>query len=514
MLFPKLFDSGRLVLLIALFVSAGCAPGTLRQGVPFVTRKHKATDASVQRVSGYECLRVDSASLDQLDRALLTSDAVEAKAEAVSFLRTAHAASVASTRNELDRLDDVGWEELNRLYRAARGPAGADARAEIWQQFSDAADVRYLDLQRQVAEADTAEDVHRVLRPVRSGVQPSVKTEGRFLRAAPWLLFTIPSVLAIRSLHENEYRGPQDDRFASAIRWTPPDDSPAPAGIDAETWALLQRFAPILVQEIPEKSPDYDPAVDHIGTVQATDRQTIAVDTNRPAVYAYARTVRIAGRDHAQLIYTQWYPAHPALKHDDPERGHLEGTTLRVTLDRDGEPAVFETMHNCGCYHRTYPSRSLEAAAASQFGEPEKGKAFAIERNVPWKIDLIVPKLVEVQDDPRPVVRARAGWHGLIDVAMSEGTHADEPRVTVPYTLRPYSELEHLPLPTGGYTSMFYDNGLAKGAQRPEGIFFTPVGILSAGQPRQRGTQLIHWDHYDFDDPHLLERTLRLPSTF
>jgi hypothetical protein len=61
---------------------------------------------------------------------------------------------------------------------------------------------------------------------------------------------------------------------------------------------------------------------------------------------------------------------------------------------------------------------------------------------------------------------------------------------------------------------MFYDNGLAKKAQRPEGVFFTPAGLLSAGQPRQRGTQLIHWDHYDFDDPHLFERTLRLPSSF
>ena len=33
--------------------------------------------------------------------------------------------------------------------------------------------------------------------------------------------------------------------------------------------------------------------------------------------------------------------------------------------------------------------------------------------------------------------------------------------------------------------------------------------MLSAGQPRQRGTQLILWDQWDFDDPQLLARGLR-----
>jgi hypothetical protein len=61
---------------------------------------------------------------------------------------------------------------------------------------------------------------------------------------------------------------------------------------------------------------------------------------------------------------------------------------------------------------------------------------------------------------------------------------------------------------------MFYDNGLVRHAQRPEGVFFTPLGMLSAGQPRQRETQLIYWDQYDFDDPDLLSRLLNLPSSF
>jgi hypothetical protein len=74
--------------------------------------------------------------------------------------------------------------------------------------------------------------------------------------------------------------------------------------------------------------------------------------------------------------------------------------------------------------------------------------------------------------------------------------------------------LEHLRTPNGKTVSMFLDNGLVRGAERLEGAIFTPLGMLSAGQPRQRGTQLINWDQFDFDDPRLLERTLRLPAAF
>jgi hypothetical protein len=136
---------------------------------------------------------------------------------------------------------------------------------------------------------------------------------------------------------------------------------------------------------------------------------------------------------------------------------------------------------------------------------------------VKGKIDMIVPKVVpasSVTNRSRPLVRSKAGWHGLVDVSLAHVPPGDETQATRAYTLLPYDELERLPLGNGRFTSMFHDNGLVRGARRAEGVFFTPIGILSAGQPRQRGTQLIHWDHWDFDDPHLFEKTLRLPRGF
>jgi hypothetical protein len=111
-----------------------------------------------------------------------------------------------------------------------------------------------------------------------------------------------------------------------------------------------------------------------------------------------------------------------------------------------------------------------------------------------------------------PVVRTTAGDHSIIDIDYSETRHAGEASETVGYALLPYERLEHIALPDGSYTSLFYENGLVKGAQRSYGKYFTPMGILSAGQPRQRGTQLIQFDDWDLDDPALFEKALRWPE--
>jgi hypothetical protein len=146
------------------------------------------------------------------------------------------------------------------------------------------------------------------------------------------------------------------------------------------------------------------------------------------------------------------------------------------------------------------------------------GKLHSIEQDVGGKYDLIVPKLLKPEAsvaNSRLLVRCRAGTHAVVDVDYGDRRAAMEPVVAQhEYALRPYADLEQLRAPGGKVMSMFLDNGLVRGAERVEGALFTPLGMLSAGQPRQRGTQLIHWDQYDFDDPRLLEHTMRLPTSF
>ncbi len=498
-------------------VIPGCAsqrPARFIDGVNDVTLRHKARDAKAQRIDGWPCLRVDAALRQHLDKALVSEDFAFARSEALSFLDEARQLAVQSTMNELDRLDTAGWEDLIQSYFTAPMQADEQAKEKIKSQFITETEARYGFLRHGVQSAKSVGEVRDVLGPVAKEIEKPVKLQGRVTRTLSWAVFAIPSTLAILNIQSHEYRGDLDTPFDAAVRYLPDlTDSTQPDGESKREWGLLMAFAPVIVQERP-KEITYERSVDRIGKVVAPDKDSIEIDPSDPTVYAYTRHIRITGRPHTQLTYTYWYPEHPELKHNDPEAGHTEGLTLRLTLDERDEPIAFETLYNCGCYHRLYPSAGLEAAAMKAFGKPARGKHFAIERRVPWKFDTIVPKVVQVQGrGDRPVVRNRAGWHGIANVAMDERGHENEVADEVRYTLRPYADLERLTTPDGRIVSMFYDNGLVKGAQRLEGVFFTPAGLLSSGQPRQRGTQMIHWDHYDFDDPDLLQRLLRLPDT-
>ncbi len=497
-------------------VVSGCTAGhpqRFTDGVNQITVTHKSRDAKAQFVKGWPGLRIDAAIRQQLDTALSSDDPAVAKAQALAFLESAHELAARTTINELDRLSDAGWEELIGAYFVTALSQDEQTRQMAKNQFIRDADSGYGNLRRRVTAAQQVREVREVLSPLAKRIEKPVKLQGKAGRAISWAIFAIPSTLAILNIHSNEYRGDLDEPFDSAVRYLPDlADTTPPDGMSKREWGLLTAFAPVIVQERPG-TVSYERSVDSLGRVVAPDENTIEIDPSNPTVYAYTRHIRITDRPHTQLTYTYWYPRHPELKSNDPEAGHTEGLTLRVTLDQRDEPIAFETLYNCGCYHRLYPSSDLEAAAMRSFGKPAKGKRFAIERRVPWKFDTIVPKVVQMKGrGDRPVVRNRAGWHGIINVAMDEQGHEHEAVDQIGYTLRPYDELEQLTTPDGRIVSMFYDNGLVKGAQRLEGVFFTPAGLLSSGQPRQRGTQMIHWDHYDFDDPDLLKHLLRLPD--
>lgn len=503
-----------LILLCMTFLAA-CAPTQLGEGAQWVSSRHGVHDAHLQMVEGYPSLRLSDSLVVRLDHALASDDAEVMRTQGQSVLTQAAALAHASTNHELDQLDDAGWAEMKKRYFADQPHATSEqmrraVHASMTQQVKH--------LERDLAYAPDIKAVHDVLAEVRKHVEPAVKHEGRVARALPWALATIPSALVVADIHQDEWHGSNDADFTAARRYLPGE----PTDQDLADWsyatpievALLHRYAPVIYQEL-NNDAAYGQDVDKFGVVVAQDRERIAIDTTRPAVYAYAREVCVQGQMLHQLVYTHWYPEHPKLKSFDPEAGHLEGVTFRVTLDGDDEALLYETVYNCGCYHRVFVPEHVEAAAAQAFGSPEEGKQFAVERSVPNRIDMIVPELVDdgfgADGMGKPVIRCRAGWHAIVDVALEEDSRTHEVQEEATYTLLPYERLEDLPTPDGGHTSMFYDNGLVRGAQRLEGIFFTPIGILSAGQPRQRGTQLIHWDQWDFDDPHLFDKTLRLP---
>ncbi len=341
------------------------------------------------------------------------------------------------------------------------------------------------------------------------------KQDGRYKRIALTFPLT-PFVYGWMGYHIlTESRASQEVDFERAIRYDPSDWAQLEGAteLDERTRALIRKHAPIIVQEAPEETP-YSSSINLIGSprpfVDAKDRKAIEVDTDNPAIYFFTTTALIQGEERLQLNYVYWFSEHPKMSGGfDPEAGKVEGLTLRITLGRDDEPVFYETIYNCGCYHRVYASESIERRAREEFGEPKGKFHTAVQKKRRFKIDFYSPETVADNPSERLVIFSEAGRHMQLsirresDIAGAANVVQERAMAVKPYEL----------LETGACDGLgiFNSDTLVAGADRAESWMLIPTGLYHAGTPRRRGAQLIHFDQYDFDDPQLLEKNLRLP---
>lgn len=147
---------------------------------------------------------------------------------------------------------------------------------------------------------------------------------------------------------------------------------------------LPKRCSPTIVIEW-ARDRDYPADYDRFGEVYLTGdphHVQVNVNTSRPVVYSFTRSeAKLNGKRYPQLVYVWWYPFHPEMKKDDPAAGRINGDTLRITLDSQDRPAVFEVIQSCGCGHLIFVSQQLEEQAKAEFGAPESGKTLQIRRS-------------------------------------------------------------------------------------------------------------------------------------
>ena len=215
------------------------------------------------------------------------------------------------------------------------------------------------------------------------------------------------------------------------------------------------------------------------------------VDASAPVVYTRLAWTRFDQQLLPQLVYTVWFAQRPPRFAGDPLAGRLDGLVWRVTLDRDGAPLAFDTIHPCGCYHQFVPTARL--AARPPEGPIEEGA-------------LIVRTLPELAVGTRVRLDLATGTHylrGVTPIAPGEGARG----AATGYTLLPDAALRTLPAPGGGTASLFGPDGIVAGTERPERYTLWISGIESAGAMRQWGrhaTAFVGRRH--FDEPFLIER--------
>jgi hypothetical protein len=287
--------------------------------------------------------------------------------------------------------------------------------------------------------------------------------------------------------------------------------------------ALVSYYAPIFVQQRvdtqAQKYP-YPPEYDRIGEAhlrRETNGQLKSYVAGSPVVYAIMKKLPIDGREHVQLTYTAWYPAHPRMKAIDLEEAEIDSCVLRITLDSDNAPLFYETIAACGCFHKVFVERWVEEASRQTFGAPEKDKQFCVERAVENAISWEVAGVVdEPREQPcRPVVFLKAGDHKVIGMGSAARLRVPPTAEQHPYTMTSYANLYTIPIDGSGEQTAFFDmdhGGKVRGAERKkEKFFLSLVGVDSAGQPRADDQIKMHFDETTWGDPTIYRKYLRLP---
>lgn len=242
---------------------------------------------------------------------------------------------------------------------------------------------------------------------------------------------------------------------------------------------ILALHAPVL--EVDEALPE-----DRIGSLRMDPDRGAVVDTSTAVVYGRVTFTRVNERILPQAVYSVWFPGRPKSSLFDLVGGNFDAIVWRATLDEDGVPLVYDTMHACGCYHWFFPTRR------------------AVLRARPGGLDewaLVPQSAPELAPGQRPLLRIASRSHYLERV-LPDAAQGDRR-----YALAREADLRSLPAPGGVRRSLFGPDGIVPGSQRGERFVFWPMGIAEPGAMRQWGrhaTAFIGRRH--FDDADLLTR--------
>ncbi len=264
---------------------------------------------------------------------------------------------------------------------------------------------------------------------------------------------------------------------------------------DAQAW-LLAEHAPDFI--VAQGGP-----FDEIGRIGLDTDARPMLDPNAPAIYARVAHTRHGDRSLIQLVYTVWFNERPARGPLDIYAGQLDGVTVRLTLDRQGRPAVIDSIHPCGCYHLF-----VATGVARPRPVPDDVQSWEEWRFMPTSLPM-------PGTDQRLVVSIDSASHQVSGLSF-EATSTSARRQA---TLVSADRLRSLPLgdastPTRAprSRSLYRADGLVAGSERLERFILWPMGIRSAGAMRQWGHQATAFvGRRHFDDARLIEERFDIP---
>ncbi len=360
----------RLVVILCLLLTA-CAVTPLRPPPDPGTARCLALYDTVDRVvaeRGYSPswpARIDGFAYRRVDRFLADFRAQPCNAEQ----RTAWIARLAqldreARRVELAALPPSALDDLTRRYTA---PATLEAALQTCSRTLQAYD---LDDAERFAALRT-----------RASVPPDYLTVRQIVGLYP--LSSLPVSIGVARWHAQARRifaQPLDTLPVNGQlrRFRPPDAAVQPppfATLPRDALGIPELDAGQLTTLFTVHAPVWE--IDTVGPYDLPGapywqaQRLPDVDTRRPVVYRYPSYVRWRNQVLLQLNYVIWFSERPASGPLDILAGALDGLVWRVTLDSQGRPLLYDSIHNCGCYHQFFPAAALRLRSeAADLPEP------------------------------------------------------------------------------------------------------------------------------------------------
>ena len=431
-----------------------------------------AAPSAPARIAGFPYLRVDRFLADFRTQNLNP-------AQTVAWLTRLNALDQEARRVEWVSLPEPVRTALNRQPAPGDRISAALARCATTLRNVDSGDPERLALIRERAQvSDDYDTLNQVLGlypltmlPVDFGIyRYQEEVRARFARPL--------SDLPVRG-ELRRYGPPAAPPGVADSAAIPRDALGIPEPTPAQAEALFAVHAPIW--EVDAATADDQP-----GAPYWRAEGIPTVDPAKPAVYRYLSYARWRGEPLLQLNYLIWFAARPKTGAFDLLGGPLDGVLWRVTLDRSGQPLLYDSIHACGCYHLLFPGPALRLRAET----------------ADWAEPPLVPQPAPaVAKGERVVIRLASGSHEL------QRVYADRPGAAMALAAREYGALYAVPAENGPPRSLFGLDGLVVGSERAERWLLWPMGVPSPGAMRERGRHAIAFvGRRHFDDADLLDR--------
>lgn len=245
---------------------------------------------------------------------------------------------------------------------------------------------------------------------------------------------------------------------------------------------LFTSFAPVWTVDTANDN-------DRIGTARIDAEGKAYIDTNASIVYRLVSHTRVGDQVLLQLNYLIWFPARSPESWMDIYAGPFDGLIWRVTLGMNGKPLAYDSIHPCGCYYQIFPGEGVRVVQPQDDSEP-----------------ILSPTpITGLKSNERLTIRIASRTHFIRSVAVDGPASR-----SIGYRWLDYDGLRSLPMPSGQHLSLFGEDGLVQGSERPERFLLWPMGVPSAGAMRQWGTHAIAFlGKRHFDDPRLIEKLIR-----